>query len=157
MVFKGRLSADQLQLALNLRMTKHLSYRKIASELNISSSSAHRFVKQILSPSPPKRRVKRKLGRPLGLSTQDKRKLEEAIFKLRKKHIKYTVKKVVETSGICSKKVSYRTFSRYINAIVKGRPEQSSPLTIRLSPQQAMIASLATKNHNVQVKKEPSE
>ena len=126
MVYKGRVRADKLEQAIDLRMTKHLSFRKIASELNISSSTARRVVKKFLSPKPPTQKVKRKLGRPLGLTAQDKSKLEEALFMLRKKHIKYTVRKVIETSGLCSTKVSYRTFSRYIHEIVKTLPEQST-------------------------------
>lgn len=114
MVYKGvRLSDKQRKLVVNLHRQKY-SYRKIALKTGISKSSVFRAVQNNLAPHNKK---KKKMGRPDILNVNDKRKLEEAVAKLKEENAKYTIKKVVETSGVCLTAASRRTFARFIHKV----------------------------------------
>lgn len=118
MVFYRKIGVNKRAKAFALRKTLSLPYSEIAKICKISKTSARRYGESKKS-NAQKRSVQGKkppkIGRPNILSTRDKRLLARCIKKLREENINFTVKQLIEFSGLSLKKASYRTYVRAIN------------------------------------------
>ncbi|XP_028415685.1 uncharacterized protein LOC114539215 [Dendronephthya gigantea] len=110
-------------LALLMRREMHFSYRKIALKTKLSKSTVFDIVKnEELSNNRiyKKQEKKSKGGRPELLNARDKRNLVLSLKKLRAVDPNFTIKEVVQNSGVALKSASYRTFVRCIKKLGYG-------------------------------------
>jgi transposase len=94
-------------------MGKKFSVREITVRAKISKSSVARYVKQLNKPRGHQDKKKR-LGRPKILSDRDVRRLRRSIVLLRNYNANFTVKELIQFSGLNYSSASYATFYREI-------------------------------------------
>jgi len=118
MVFKAKISALVRGRAYALRKSTEMSFGDIAKVCKISKSSARRcncsLQKVIETPS---KKAKLKRGRPKRLTERDIRHLIRSIERLRKVDVNFTIKTLVEFSGLSLDRASYRTYARALNTM----------------------------------------
>lgn len=99
---------------LYLRDREHLSRRKMAKVVGISTTSTWRICKRGHAPVNPKIRKRRK-GRPQKLSDRQKRLLLRTLKQLRESHGNYTILNIMSAIQLDRNFVSERTVSRFLN------------------------------------------
>ena len=118
-----KVTTHQRALAVLMRREMNYSYRQIASKTQLTKSTVFDIVKneeQGRKRMNTKIQQKSKGGRPQLLTARDKRKLHNSFKKLRKADPNFTIKEVVQDSGIGLKSASYRTFVRCIKKMGYG-------------------------------------
>ena len=113
---KTRTSPDTKALVRYLGLNQpYLSYRKIAKKCKISKTSAQRICQPDKRKSVCIKPKTCKLGRPNKLNERSIRILIRTVEVLREKNVNFTVKQLVEASGLSLNLVNRRTYSRYLN------------------------------------------
>ena len=99
-------------LILYYKESSNLSYRQIAAKCGVSKSSVERIINE--KAKIPK--VTSERGRPKLIDAQSERKILRTVDKLRQESPTFTVKQLVQESGVSLQMASRRTFSRMLNS-----------------------------------------
>lgn len=94
-----------------------MSYRQIASRCGISKSAVHKICNLKANPISEAKTSRGKVGRPKLLSERNQRKLLRGLKTLRETSVNFTVKDVIQESGLDPNIAKRRTISTYLNRL----------------------------------------
>lgn len=129
MVFTGKIAEESRAFVRYAKKCKGMKQEDIMRELNISRSSVYRILKRLKKRnSDDVTKTKKPMGRPRKLSARVERLILRQIKDLRQQEGNFTIKRVMERSGVSTAEVSCRTVQRmleshgyrYVNARQKG-------------------------------------
>ena len=109
---RGDVTQTKKALVLYYKESSNLSYRQIAAKCGVSKSSVERIINE--KAKIPK--VKSERGRPKLIDARSERKILRTVDKLRQESPNFTVKQLVQESGVSLQMASRRTFSRMLNS-----------------------------------------
>ena len=92
-----------------------LSYRKISARCGVSTSVVHKICNTKLQPKLEPKNSTRKFGRRRVLNDRDERKVLRAVKTLRQTSVNFSVKDVIQESGLDPRIAKRRTISLYLN------------------------------------------
>ena len=92
-----------------------LSYRKIATQCGVSKSVVHKICNTKLHSKLAAKNSNSKVGRPKSLNERDVRLLLRTVKLLRKTSVNFSVKDVIQESGLDQSIAKRRTISMYLN------------------------------------------
>ena len=125
----GKIAEESRAFVRYAKEFKGIKQQDIMRELNISRSSVYRILKQLKKRnSDDETHTKKTIGRPRKLSAPVERLILRQIKYLRQQEGNFTIKRVMERSGVSTAKVSCQTVQRmleshgycYVNARQKG-------------------------------------
>ena len=115
MTYTRPIPPDNRALGVYLRKECHASFRQIARQCGMSKSSAQRLCQDISLPRGHQNAVGKRTGRPRKVDERNVRSMIRNLKQLRAKNVNFTVKQLVEESGLNFTGACQRTFSRRLN------------------------------------------